>query len=106
MSLILTDTSVTLCNDILENERYILKTAFKSNEMVLSRTELKPFQETRGHTHINEEIYIFEDACVLKLDQSFYDIKKNDVVFIPSAVFHQVINNSENIVCFNCFYPK
>lgn len=101
-----TSQDVQHSSQCIENERYVLKTAFDSAQMVLARTELKARQATRGHSHANEEIYNFFDACLLKLDDDYLQVRAGDMVLIPAHVFHQVINPTEEVVCFNCFYAK
>ena len=45
---------------VKDNETYVLKDNKTLNNLVLSSTELKPGQQTRGHTHPGqEEVYYF-----------------------------------------------
>lgn len=103
----ISDTSVSEpTSRPIENERYTLKTAFDGKELEFSRTELKPHQETRGHFHPNEEIYIFEDACTVILGTMEMDVLAGQTILIPSDLYHKVINKTSSVVSFNCIYTK
>jgi quercetin dioxygenase-like cupin family protein len=59
---------------VKDNETYLLKDNKTLKNLILSSTDLKPGQSTRGHSHAGQE----EVYC--------------DVVLIPDGAFHRVHN--------------
>jgi len=75
--------------------------------VTLSRTDLKPHQETRGHAHAGQiETYYFwgEGEGKMILGEEILDVHKGIRVDIPDGVFHKVINTQNKILSFYCTF--
>ena len=69
--------------------------------LVLSKTTLRPSQQTRGHRHDGqEEIYFFlygdGKMIVGEEDTEPFEVHSGNIIQIPDGAFHRVINTSEN----------
>lgn len=90
---------------IKDNETYVLKDNKDLKNLVLSSTELKPGQSTRGHRHSGqEEVYIFVQGfgkmIVGDEDSKPFHVEFGDVVLIPDGAFHRVFNESKTSSCY------
>ena len=83
---------------IKDNETYVLKDNTTLKNLVLSSTDLKPGQSTRGHKHPGqEEVYYFiHGSGEMELDDRRFPVIGGDVVLIEDGVFHRVHNNSQS----------
>lgn len=83
---------------VKDNETYVLKDNKFLKNLVLSSTNLKPGQSTRGHTHPGqEEVYHFVSGVgAIQIDNDLYDVSAGDVFLIPDGAFHKVFNGSES----------
>jgi mannose-6-phosphate isomerase-like protein (cupin superfamily) len=81
---------------VKDNETYVLKDNKTLNNLVLSSTELKPNQSTRGHSHPGqEEVYYFISGTgSMELGEDKFNVQGGDVVLVPDGVFHRVHNHS------------
>ena len=79
---------------VKDNETYVLKDNKFLKNLVLSSTNLKPGQSTRGHTHPGqEEVYHFVSGVgAIQIDNDLYDVSAGDVFLIPDGAFHKVFN--------------
>jgi len=77
---------------IKDNETYLLKDNKTLNNLIVSSTDLKPKQSTRGHKHEGqEEVYYFVSGSGrMELDDESFGVKTGDVVLIEDGVFHRV----------------
>ena len=77
---------------IKDNEVYKLKDNTLLNNLVVSSTDLKPYQSTNGHTHPGqEEVYYFvKGAGTMYLDNVPRFVEAGDVVLIEDGVHHRV----------------
>lgn len=91
---------------IKDNETYLLKDNKTLNNLVLSSTKLYRGQATRGHKHDGqEEIYFFvQGTGMIIVGDEKFRIIGGDIVLIPDGVFHQVINDGEMNLTFNCVF--
>ena len=82
---------------VKDNETYVLKDNKTLKNLVLSSTELKPNQSTRGHKHPGqEEVYYFVSGMgEMELDDKRFTVQGGDVVLIEDGVFHRVHNLSQ-----------
>ena len=82
---------------IKDNETYLLKDNKTLKNLVLSSTELKEGQSTRGHKHEGqEEVYYFVSGVgEMELDDKRFSVQGGDVVLIEDGVFHRVHNNAK-----------
>ncbi len=78
---------------VADNERYTIYD-LHVNELTVSMTELKPMQETRGHSHMGaSEVYFFVDGRgKMQIGMQEYSVKKGSVILVPRGEFHKVIN--------------
>lgn len=78
---------------VADNERYVIHD-LHVNELTLSLTELKPIQETRGHSHAGaSEVYFFVSGKGrMQIGEQVYDVEKGSVMLVPRGEFHKVIN--------------
>jgi len=83
---------------VKDNETYRVKDNTTLNNLVVSSTELKSMQSTRGHKHQGqEEVYHFISGYgKMELDDRQFHVKGGDIVLIPDGSFHRVHNTSEH----------
>ena len=92
---------------VKDNETYMLKDNKTLNNLVLSSTDLKAGQSTRGHSHSGqEEVYYFvSGAGEMEIDDERFNVQGGDVVLIPDGAFHRVHNGSKyNTLYFVCVF--
>lgn len=82
---------------VKDNETYLLKDNKTLNNLVLSSTNLKAGQVTRGHSHPGqEEVYYFVSGKgSIQIDNDLYNAEAGDVFLIPDGAFHKVFNGSD-----------
>jgi quercetin dioxygenase-like cupin family protein len=82
---------------VKDNETYVLKDNKTLNNLVLSSTDLKAGQSTRGHSHPGqEEVYHFVSGKgSIQIDNDLYNAEAGDVFLIPDGAFHKVFNGSD-----------
>jgi len=83
---------------VKDNETYVLKDNKTLKNLVLSSTDLKPGQQTRGHSHPGqEEVYHFiSGKGSIQIDNDLYNASAGDIFLIPDGAFHKVFNGSES----------
>ncbi len=81
---------------VKDNETYVLKDNKTLKNLVLSSTDLKAGQSTRGHSHPGqEEVYYFISGTgEMEVDSNRFPVESGDVVLIPDGAFHRVHNGS------------
>jgi mannose-6-phosphate isomerase-like protein (cupin superfamily) len=75
--------------------------------VTLSRTDLKPRRETRGHSHAGQrETYYFwgTGSGIMILGEEEVKVGAGVVVDIPDGVFHKVINQGDETLSFYCTF--
>ena len=84
---------------IKDNETYTLRDNTLLNNLVVSSTDLKPYQSTNGHTHPGqEEVYYFvKGAGTMYLDDVPRFVEAGDVVLIEDGVHHRVSCGPEGL---------
>lgn len=82
---------------IKDNETYLLKDNKALKNLVVSSTDLKPGQQTRGHAHSGqEEVYHFVSGRgSIQIDNDLYTAEAGDIFLIPDGAFHKVFNGSD-----------
>lgn len=83
---------------VKDNETYLLKDNKTLNNLVLSSTDLKPGQSTRGHSHPGqEEVYYFISGTgEMEVGDQRFNVQGSDVVLIPDGAFHRVHNTQKH----------
>jgi mannose-6-phosphate isomerase-like protein (cupin superfamily) len=91
---------------VKDNETYLLKDNRTLNNLVLSSTKLYRGMATRGHNHVGqEEVYFFvQGTGVMVVGDERFRVSAGSVVLIPDGAFHQVINDGEMHLLFNCVF--
>lgn len=91
---------------VKDNETYLLRDNKTLNNLVLSSTKLHRDKATRGHSHPGqEEVYFFvRGSGRMVVGEDSFRVAKGDVVLIPSGAFHQVMNDGEEDLIFNCVF--
>ena len=91
---------------VKDNETYVLKDNKTLNNLVVSSTELRGLQSTRGHRHEGqEEVYYFVSGTgEIELDNEKFEVQGGDVVLIKDGVFHRVHNTSNTKLYFVCVF--
>ncbi|MFQ5941266.1 MAG: cupin domain-containing protein [Nitrososphaerales archaeon] len=86
---------------VADNQRYTIYDLCV-NELTISLTELKPMQETRGHSHMGAgEVYFFIDGRGrMQIDKEEYDLKKGNFLLVPRGEFHKVTNSGKEKLIF------
>jgi len=90
-----------------DDERYRIYD-YKMRRFVISLTELKSHQETRGHSHpgIEEVYYFFEGKGKIQLGKKTINVGEGDIIPIPDGEFHKVSNLLDKELKFLCFFEK
>lgn len=83
---------------VKDNDTYLLKDNKTLKNLVVSSTDLKPNQSTRGHSHAGqEEVYYFVSGVGdMEIDSQRFVVQGGDVVLIPDGAFHRVHNTSKS----------
>ena len=91
---------------VKDNETYLLKDNKTLNNLVLSSTKLYRGMATRGHNHVGqEEVYFFiQGTGIMLVGDEKFRVGVGSVVLIPDGAFHQVINDGEMHLVFNCVF--
>ncbi len=91
---------------VKDNETYLLKDNRTLNNLVLSSTKLYRGQATRGHNHPGqEEVYFFvQGTGMMIVSEEKFRVNPGDIILIPDGAFHQVINDGEMHLLFNCVF--
>ena len=91
---------------VKDNETYVLKDNTALKNLILSSTDLKPKQSTRGHSHPGqEEVYYFVSGNgIMELDNEKIPVCPGDVILIKDGVFHRVHNTEEENLYFVCVF--
>jgi mannose-6-phosphate isomerase-like protein (cupin superfamily) len=91
---------------VKDNETYVLKDNTFLKNLILSSTDLKPKQSTRGHKHPGqEEVYYFVNGSgIMELDNEKIPVCPGDVILIKDGVFHRVHNTEEENLYFVCVF--
>lgn len=91
---------------VKDNETYLLKDNKTLNNLVLSSTKLYRGQATRGHHHVGqEEVYFFvQGTGMMIVGEEKFRVNAGDIILIPDGAFHQVINDGEQHLTFNCVF--
>lgn len=81
---------------VKDNETYLLKDNKTLKNLVLSSTDLKAGQSTRGHSHPGqEEVYYFVSGTgEMEIDNERFYVQGGDVVLVKDGAFHRVHNIS------------
>lgn len=75
--------------------------------LTTSLTELHYNQHTTGHSHSQEEVYVFLVGYgIIEFDGHKEGCKKGDVFTIPSGVFHKVYNTGKLDLKFYCVFEN
>jgi mannose-6-phosphate isomerase-like protein (cupin superfamily) len=76
-----------------ENFRAVIFTATKSQLVLMS---LQPSEEIGMEVHDGDQsIYVVDGKGFVVLDDSKHDIEKGSIVFVPTGVRHNVVNNDD-----------
>jgi mannose-6-phosphate isomerase-like protein (cupin superfamily) len=76
-------------------------------DVIISRTILFPGKSTRGHSHKNQEAYVFINRATLALDFIDRLVEEGQAIVVPESVHHRVFNNSNaNTVFYNMWMKK
>ena len=91
---------------VKDNDTYLLKDNKTLKTLVLSSTKLYRGQATRGHSHPGqEEVYFFvQGTGMMIVGEDKFRVNAGDIILIPDGVFHQVINDGEMHLLFNCVF--
>jgi glucose-6-phosphate isomerase len=87
------------------------KTGLKN--IVVSMTILYPgkvgkeFKMTTGHSHKSEEVYLFlKGKGFIILNKKKIKVKENDIISVPSNVWHRVVNTGKEKLVFLSIFQK
>ncbi|MBT4577311.1 cupin domain-containing protein [Candidatus Woesearchaeota archaeon] len=83
--------------ETLENDNY-RKVLFTGQKIQLVVMSLKPGEDIplETHTGIDQFIRVEQGEAYVKIDETEYNLKDDDVVVIPSGTAHYVKNTSED----------
>jgi len=91
---------------VKDNETYLLQDNRTLNNLVLSSTKLYRGHATRGHSHAGqEEVYFFvKGTGMMLVNEQKFRVNAGDIILIPDGAFHQVVNDGEQNLIFNCVF--
>lgn len=91
---------------VKDNETYVLRDNNTLKNLIVSSTDLKPKQSTRGHRHHGqEEVYYFVSGHgTMDIDEENFPVTPGDVVLIPDGAFHRVHNFTDANLYFVCVF--
>ena len=79
---------------------------------IVSMTELRPFQNTKGHFHPHKEFYLFlsggilPNTVLLMLGDELFEVFEGDAFEIPPNIFHRVYNRTDKPIKFLCVFKE
>ena len=89
-----------------KDERYIVED-MDLDDVIISRTILFPGKSTRGHSHKNQEAYVFINSGILALDFIDRYVEEGETVIVSEGVHHRVFNKSNsNMVFYNMWMKE
>ncbi len=89
-----------------DNEVYTI-TDYDADDLIISTTFMKPFQQTKGHKHDNVEYYLFTQGLgIISIDETAQPVFEGSFIKVESNQFHKVYNMSENELRFVCVWFK
>jgi mannose-6-phosphate isomerase-like protein (cupin superfamily) len=89
-----------------KEDRYLVED-MDLGDVIVSRTTLFPGKSTRGHTHKNQEAYVFINSATLALDFVDRIVEEGQTMVVPEDVHHRVFNKSNtNTVFYNMWMKK
>lgn len=98
---------------VKDNDVYRVSDWRVLKNLVASITVLHPNQQTGGHAHLGdeEEIYVFLDGQgKMQIGEGesaeTIEVGKEDIIAIPSGVFHKVFNPNLTTLVFFCVFQK
>ena len=93
---------------IRDNDTYSVHDLDFLRNINVSMTVLHPARETGGHSHEKEEeVYVFfQGSGMMQLGDERFDVKKDDIILIPSRKFHKVFNTGKEDLVFLCIFEK
>ena len=91
---------------VKDNETYLLKDNKTLKNLVLSSTQLYKGRSTKGHSHVGqEEVYVFVAGTgIMIINEENFRVNSGDIMLIPDGAFHQVINDGDQNLIFNCIF--
>lgn len=82
-------------------------TDFGFDGLIISTTELRPFQNTKGHSHEWGEFYLFlSGRAIMMLKGEILSVKAGEAVEVPPNTFHRVHNSTAKTVKFLCVWKE
>lgn len=88
----------------IKDDRYEIYDV-KLNGVICSMTFLEPEQETRGHSHPHEELYIFGSGTgLIDIDGERQIARPKMIIKILPGQFHRVINQNNQTLVFTCIW--
>ena len=97
-------------NLVKQDERYKVFDNNTLNNLILSKTVLKPYQSTTGHRHKGqEEVYLFSKGTgIMEIEKEGRTITQSvgvgSIILIEDNDFHKVHNKSGHILEFICVF--
>ena len=89
-----------------KDEQYLVED-MDLGDVIVSRTTLFPGKSTRGHSHKNQEAYVFINNATLALDLVDNIVEEGQTVVVLEDVHHRVFNKSNaNIVFYNMWLKE
>lgn len=77
------------------------------NNLTTSLTELHYNQHTSGHSHPQEEVYVFiAGSGIIELDGEYEECQRGDIFIIPRDTFHKVYNKGKPDLKFYCIFEN
>jgi len=82
-------------------------TDFGFDDLIITTTELRPFQHTKGHFHKWGEFYLFlSGEAIMMLNGEIIPIEAGEAIEVLPNMFHQVHNTIAEPVKFLCVWKE
>jgi len=82
-------SGIAMRNYVKQTEEYALFD-YQMEGVTLSVTELHAGKATRGHSHDNPELYIFQGDAWLQLGKQKHQVSKGEMRLVEAGIFHRV----------------
>lgn len=77
---------------------------YRIEGLTVSVTELKEGKATRGHSHSDAEVYLFQSDAVVRLGHRTYEVKKGQMLLVKPGQFHRVYTMPNSTARFVCLF--
>lgn len=96
-------SGIAMRNYVAQNDLYDLYD-YHLEGVTVSVTELKAGKATRGHSHSDAELYIFQSDAVVRVGHKTYEVKEGQMLLVGPRQFHRVYTKGKATARFVCVF--